>query len=121
MREVTVEDLVNYLEIDEYTLSKVLSIDDSIKSLDGNVSNNVDNLSLYDVIPNKKTSNIDDLITLRDELKKLSEYDKKILNYRYYQDKTQQEVADILGISQVKVSRHESKLLKTLRNNMKVA
>lgn len=120
MRKVTIDDLVSYLEIDEYTLSKVLSMDDNIKSLDGSVSNNVDNLCLYDVIPDSKKVNLDDLISLRDELSKLNDYDKKILNYRYYQDKTQSEVADILGISQVKVSRYENKLLKTLKNNMSV-
>ena len=120
MRKVTISDLVEYLEIDEYTLSKVLGIDENIKSLDGNVSNDVDNLCLYDVIPDNKKTNIDDLISLRDELSKLDDYDKKILEYRYYQDKTQSEVADILGISQVKVSRYENKLLKTLKNNMSV-
>ena len=116
MREVTISDLVDYL--DEYTLSRILELDNNIKSLDGTISNNVDNLNLYDVIPDKKNSNLDDLISLRDELSKLSDYDKKLLQYRYYQDKTQGEVADILGISQVKVSRYENKLLKTLKNNM---
>ncbi len=120
MREVTISDLVDYLEIDEYTLSRILELDNNIKSLDGTISNNVDNLNLYDVIPDKKNSNLDDLISLRDELSKLSDYDKKLLQYRYYQDKTQSEVADILGISQVKVSRYENKLLKTLKNNMSV-
>lgn len=120
MRKVTIEDLVNYLEIDEFTLSKILNIDNNIKSLDGNISNNVDDLNLYDVIPDQKNTNLDDLISLRNELSKLNDYDKKILNYRYYQDKTQSEVANILGISQVKVSRYENKLLKTLKSNMSI-
>ena len=120
MREVTVNDLVDYLGIDEYTLSQVLNSDYNIKSLDSNVSNNVEELSLYDVIPDNKKKNIDELIDLRNELSKLNNQDKQVIKYRYYENKTQTEVAQLLGISQVKVSRYESKVLKKLKNNLSV-
>ena len=103
MREVTTQDLVTYLDIDEYTLNLVMNSNNSIKSLDNQVSNNTDSLCLYDVIPDKSKVNIDDLIALKTELEKLNNYDKKLINYRYFEDKTQSEVAQIFGISQVKV------------------
>jgi len=51
-------------------------------------------------------------------LKQLDEVQKKLINLRYYQDKTQTEVAKILGISQVQVSRMEKKLLLKMRNSI---
>ena len=42
---------------------------------------------------------------------------KEIIYLRYYEDRTQKEVADILGKSQVGVSRTEQKTLKKIRNN----
>lgn len=51
-------------------------------------------------------------------INELSERDKKIIILRYYQDKTQSEVAKILGISQVQVSRIEKKILLSMRGKM---
>ena len=56
-----------------------------------------------------------DKITVADLLKNLKERDKKIILMRYYRRKTQAEVAEILGISQVQVSRLEKKILESLR------
>ncbi len=43
---------------------------------------------------------------------------RKILLLRYFRDRTQQETADILGLSQVKVSREEKKILAALREEL---
>jgi len=40
---------------------------------------------------------------------------KKIIVLRYYRNLTQQQTAERLGLSQVKVSREEKKILRTLR------
>lgn len=48
----------------------------------------------------------------------LSENEKKLIVLRYYRDKTQMEVADILGISQVQVSRMEKKILLRMREKV---
>ena len=42
-------------------------------------------------------------------LSDLDEMERKVIDYRYFKDYTQQEIANILGINQVKVSRLESK------------
>ena len=39
------------------------------------------------------------------------------MKLRYFEDKTQSEVAQILGINQVQVSRYEGKTLKKIRKN----
>jgi len=44
--------------------------------------------------------------------------ERKIIYLRYYQDKTQNEIARIMGISQVQISRLESRILKKMRTAM---
>ena len=49
-------------------------------------------------------------------MQNLDEKQRKLIELRYFQDKTQTEVANVLGISQVQVSRLEKKLLLQMRN-----
>ena len=48
----------------------------------------------------------------------LTQKEQKLIKLRYYQDKTQTEVARVLGISQVQVSRLEKKILLDMRQKM---
>lgn len=63
--------------------------------------------------------NTDDLwlegIAIKEALKKLNEREKHIVSLRFFQGKTQMEVADEIGISQAQVSRLEKAALKQLR------
>jgi len=56
-----------------------------------------------------------DRIALGQAIDKLSPMWKKIIVLRYYRNLTQQQTAERLGLSQVKVSREEKKILRTLR------
>ena len=56
-------------------------------------------------------------ITLRDEIKKLSPREKRILTLRFMQGKTQMEVASEIGISQAQVSRLEKGALGKLKRS----
>lgn len=57
-------------------------------------------------------------IVITDLLSTLDEKDRKLLILRYFRDKTQTEVAQMLGVSQVQISRRESKLLSRLKNTL---
>lgn len=59
-----------------------------------------------------------DIIVLKDEIAMLQERERLVILMRYYQDRTQQQVADRLGISQVQVSRIEKKALAKIREKM---
>lgn len=48
-------------------------------------------------------------------LGELPERDRELIRMRYFQNKTQTEIAGILGISQVQVSRLEKKILREMR------
>lgn len=54
-------------------------------------------------------------IALREAIRKLNEREKLILNLRFYEGKTQMEVAEEIGISQAQVSRLEKTALKHMR------
>lgn len=56
-----------------------------------------------------------DKITIMELIETLSIRDKKIINLRYFKEKTQIQVAETLGISQVQVSRLERKILEELK------
>lgn len=54
-------------------------------------------------------------ISLKEALKKLNNREREILNLRFFEGKTQMEVADEIGISQAQVSRLEKNALKQMR------
>ena len=59
-----------------------------------------------------------DEIELREEIKKLSPREKKILHLRFMQGKTQMEVASEVGISQAQVSRLEKNAISQIKKNI---
>lgn len=78
-----------------------------------------DGLVLMDRIADKQT--VDDEIDkhlLKELIEKLPERDKKIIILRYYRDKTQSEIAEELGVSQVQISRLESKILSRMKKEL---
>ena len=57
-------------------------------------------------------------IAIRELIKDLPKEDKEIIMLRYYKQKTQKEVAKIIGITQVQVSRTERKILQKMRRTL---
>ena len=78
-------------------------------------SDSSDNICLGDVISLPDTTNSQtDKIALKCAIKNLGERERKVLIMRYFRGKTQTEVAGIIGVSQVQISRIEKKILKSL-------
>ena len=76
-------------------------------------------LELIDRISSKENTddNIDKMV-LRDSILMLPERERKIIILRYFRDKTQSEIAKQFGVSQVQISRIESKIIKKLRESL---
>ena len=55
---------------------------------------------------------------IRDRIKALDERERKIIMLRYFRGKTQSEIASVIGISQVQVSRLEKKILLRMKEKM---
>ncbi len=69
----------------------------------------------------KESIELVDSIMLKNSLEKLGKRDRQIIILRYFKDQTQTEVAKVLGISQVQVSRIEKKIIEEMRKNFKKA
>lgn len=67
----------------------------------------------------REIERLNDKIALSQAISRLPHDWQKIITLRYYRDMTQQQVANILGLSQVKVSREEKKILAVLREELK--
>lgn len=68
--------------------------------------------------PDREIEKLSDKIALGQAIAKLPKDWQKIITLRYFRDMTQQQVASVLGLSQVKVSREEKKILAFLRNEL---
>lgn len=75
--------------------------------------------SLADRLPAK--DNQDEMIetmVLREAIEKLPEREKKIVFLRYFRDMTQSEVAKAIGVSQVQISRIESRIMSQFKHDL---
>jgi len=76
---------------------------------------------LLDKYTDDTSDDMVDNIVLKEVLKNLDERDKQIIILRFFRDKTQSEIAKILGVSQVQVSRLENKIIEKMRKSLMAA
>ena len=107
-REPSFSEICSFMEIDEGVLLNVIETISFTKSTDD---------SDYDY-GNDKREEIDNKILLENELSSMDDFDRNLIEYRYYQGYTQSETADVLGVSQVKVSRQEKLILSRMKSNI---
>ena len=74
-----------------------------------------DGFTLKDVLGESTEDALVENIALRQALENLPELERSVLALRFFRDLTQQKAADILGVSQVQVSRVERRALVMLR------
>ena len=82
---------------------------------------NNSNQYVLDKLEQKQNDNDDKLIekiALKEILNQLEPKEKQIIFLRYFEDKTQSDIAKKMGISQVQVSRIEKKVLSRIRQKM---
>lgn len=77
-----------------------------------------DTLYVMDQVSDKKNKEETwvEHLSLREAMKRLNERENEIITLRFFEGKTQMEVAQIIGISQAQVSRLEKNALKIMRN-----
>lgn len=119
--EPTVAELAEKLGISPEELSTALDAGRPHESLYAQIDDgNREGKTLIDKIENQTDyeTEIVNRMTIQEALEDFSERDKKIIHLRYYDRKTQTQIANLLGISQVQVSRIEKKLLLKMREKM---
>ncbi len=117
-QEPTIEQIAKILEIDKEEVAFSLdAIQDPVSLQDSLYGDNSDNLYVIDQISDKKNTDEKwtENIAISEAMKKLSDKEKLIISKRFFECRTQMEVADEIGISQAQVSRLE----KTAINHIK--
>ena len=107
------------MQIDEADILMAMESGQEISSLHQVIyQSDGDEIHLEDKIE-KQTDEIEEAVNrmyISQLLSHLNEQEKKLIEMRYFENKTQTAVAQVLGISQVQVSRLEKKILEKLRN-----
>ncbi len=80
--------------------------------------NDGDPIYLQDQIADQDSASWFDKIALHEVLNRLPERERLIVYLRFFKDKTQSDVARVLGISQVQVSRLEKRILNAIREEL---
>ncbi len=102
--------------ITDYELFNILSSLNSPVSIFEPIYNDSgDTIYLLDQLEDINNKNLDELLSLREALNKLSQREKTILMKRYIDGLSQAEIADMLYISQAQVSRIEKAALKSIK------
>lgn len=107
--EMPVEELVMTME----SVSEVESLHKTIYQGEGQ------EISLLDRVPEEQNQQeiLLDRLFLEEIMKSLDGRERRLIYMRYFQDMTQTEIAVILGVSQVQVSRMEKRILKRLHKS----
>lgn len=121
-REATIEELSVETELSIEEILSATEANREIESIYQTVYGNDGNeMYLVDRLVDENESeiaaeNMYNRLLIEQGMKALDAKQQKLIEMRYFQDKTQTEVARTLGISQVQVSRLEKKLLNQMRN-----
>ena len=130
-RETLTRELDREPTLDEIAERTSISREEIIQSLDAIqsplslyepiYSDGGDTLYVMDQISDKKNreENWVENLSLREAINRLNQRERHIIDLRFYEGKTQMEVAQEIGISQAQVSRLEKNALKTMRNYLR--
>ena len=115
-REPTVSELAEACEMSPEEVTYVLEAVSPIHSLHEAVGGD-STLTLESVISDKENAieRLTDRIALSEAISTLDDTSKKILHLRYIKELSQQQTGDMLGLSQVKISREEKKIMQRLK------
>ena len=118
-KELTFSELAEKLETDTDEIILAIESARAVESLFIKTGEQDSQTLLIDQL---KASSENDIlienIALKEALKYLNRKERQIIIMRYYQDKTQTDIAKQLGISQVQVSRIEKKVLQSMKKAM---
>ena len=118
-REPTIVELAELCEISVEDAAIALETINPIASLSETYGDD-EKLTLESQLASddREIEKMTDKIALGQVISRLPKDWQKIITLRYYRNMTQQQVADALGLSQVKVSREEKKILASLREEL---
>lgn len=119
--EPKISELAGLCECSEEELVEALESSYPMHSLSESVGDD-DSVTLEGTIPAEGDGigELCELLSLREAVKQLDPVERRIIYLRYFRDYSQQQTADALGLSQVKISRSEKKIYEKLRELLSV-
>lgn len=114
LREPTVSELASLSGYDVEELSEILNIINPVVSINMLTEEGSEEID----IPVDDSDKMFDRLSLEQVMTTLTEMERLLIEYRFYQGKTQCETAKILNVSQVQVSRKEKAILLKMRNKL---
>ncbi len=123
-REPTLEEISNELNLPQEDVSEALdAVCAPVSLYDPVYSDGGDPLTVMDQVSDTRNTEGRwmERIALRDAFSALTDREKQILSLRFYDGKTQMDVANLLGISQAQVSRLEKGAIKSMRKSIRVS
>ena len=123
-REPSIEEIAAQLQLSVEEVSEALdTVCAPVSLYDPVYSDGGDPLTVMDQVRDNKNTegNWMEHITLRSAFHRLGDREKQILSLRFYDGKTQMEVAQLVGISQAQVSRLEKGAINAMRKSIAVS
>lgn len=119
-KEISIEEIQEELKVTKEDISLALEVSKGVESIesatyinnkDGNTINLIEKISTdkneEEMITNK--------LAIKELINGLAQNEKQVIMLRFFKDKTQSQVAKILGVSQVQVSRIERRVLEQMK------
>lgn len=122
LKEPTLTEIADEIGIEKEMIVYALdAIQSPVSLFEPVYSEGGDTLYVMDQISDQKNKEEHWLenISLREAMNRLNQREKHIIEMRFYEGRTQMEVADEIGISQAQVSRLEKNALKTMKNYLR--
>lgn len=117
-RDIKIDELAKILKVSKEDIASALDSFRPVDSIyDVSFQGDEEGLSLIDKISSNEneTNKLVDKICITELIEDLESREKQLILLRYYKGKTQSEVAKILGVTQVQVSRIEKKVLNSMK------
>ena len=117
-REPSVSEIAKELDVEcEELVMAIDSIQDTVSMFEPIFQDGTDTVCVMDQIRDEQNTDSawEQTITINEAMKKLSDREQMIINLRFFEGRTQTEIADEIGISQAQISRLEKNGLKHLR------
>ena len=122
LKEPTIEEIATEIGIPKEEITYAMdAIQSPVSLYDPVYTEGGDTLYVMDQISDRKNreENWVESISLGEAMKRLDDRERHIIELRFYEGKTQMEVACEIGISQAQVSRLEKNALKSMKNYLR--
>ena len=114
-RDPTVSELAEKLSVDPGSIAEALDASRPVLSL----TSERDGEEFEEDVPSASfDETLIDVVALREAISGLGESDREIIRLRYFSGKTQSYVANVMGMTQVQVSRRERRILDSMRKQL---